>query len=339
MNSPEVSVVEPQSVPSRISVVLAEEAKVGDAQRVQRPRGDQDLRLLAGEAKPARVIVCDDSHLSPSVEGTLSPCDSVTPGPVTPMRTFPRSHQDGGECMDMHGAGGLIPTLRDPYRSSYGGCEGRIYCDRCLSNGVDDCEDWNSDYQRDIIEDVSVYYDGDSCDSEESDWEDPEDVARRERVDDYNFDLLEGMEPIVFVPGGYPSGSDRRDEYINYLDDGNDARVPDDGLIVESERKAWREYCASIYRKRFGPMGVRRDELLSVESDCEDTYHVAGWQYFDVPDGMDLMRPTAHRLLQSEITVDVDTRPHVDHYLDGPDQVDVGHDVRSLPDAVPAMLT
>ena len=103
------------------------------------------------------------------------------------------------------------------------------------SNGVDDCEDLDSDYQREIIEDVSVYYDGDSCDSEESDWEDPEDVARRERVDDYNFDLLEGMEPMVFVPGGNPSGSDRRDEYVNYLYDGNDARVPDDGSIVDSE--------------------------------------------------------------------------------------------------------
>ena len=45
MNSPKVSVVEPQSVPSRISVVLAEEAKVGDAQRVQCPRVDQDIRL------------------------------------------------------------------------------------------------------------------------------------------------------------------------------------------------------------------------------------------------------------------------------------------------------
>ena len=51
MNPPEVSVVEPQSAPTRISV------------------------LLAGMAKPARVTVCRDSHLSPSVEGTLSPPD------------------------------------------------------------------------------------------------------------------------------------------------------------------------------------------------------------------------------------------------------------------------
>ena len=36
---------------------------------------DQDLRFLAEEAKPARVTVCGDSHLSPSVEGTLSSPD------------------------------------------------------------------------------------------------------------------------------------------------------------------------------------------------------------------------------------------------------------------------
>ena len=75
MNSPEVSVVEPKPVPSRISMVLAEEAKVRDAQRVQRQRVDQYLRLLAGKAKEARVTVCDDSHLLPSVEGTPSSPD------------------------------------------------------------------------------------------------------------------------------------------------------------------------------------------------------------------------------------------------------------------------
>ena len=50
------------------------------------------------------------------------------------------------------------------------------------------------------------------------------------------------------------------------------------------------------------------------------------------------MRPTAHRLSRSEITVDVETRPHVYNDPDDPDQVDVRRDVRSLPDAVPAMV-
>ena len=78
-------------------------------------------------------------------------------------------------------------------------------------------------------------------------------MARQEYEDDYNCDLLEGMEPMVFVPGGNLSRSDRRDEYMTYLYDGNDARVPDDDSIVDRERRTWREYCASIFRKGLAP--------------------------------------------------------------------------------------
>ena len=53
---------------------------------------------------------------------------------------------------------------------------------------------------------------------------------------------------------------------------------------------------------------------------------------------MDLMRPTVHRLSRSEISVDVETRTHVDNDPDDPDQVDIGCDVRSVPDAVPVMF-
>ena len=160
-------------------------------------------------------------------------------GPVMLLRTFPQSDQGGGECMDMHGgwpglnvAGTLTALAVVNLRA------GSTVTD-VSSDGVDDCEDWDSGYQREIIDGVTVYYGGDLCDAEESDWED---VARREYVDDYN--LLEGMEPMVFVPGGNPSRSDRRDEYKTYLYDGNDARVPDDDLIVDRERRTWREYCA-----------------------------------------------------------------------------------------------
>ena len=127
---------------------------------------------------------------------------------------------------------------------------------------------------------MTVYYGGDLCDSEDSDWEDPEDVACREYVDDYNFDLLEDMEPMVFVPGGNPSRFDRRDEYKTYLYDGDDARVPDDDSVVDRERRTWREYCASIFRKGLAPFpsdapvspprSGRRDELCSHE-DWMDT--------------------------------------------------------------------
>ena len=137
--------------------------------------------------------------------GTSSPCDSDTPGPVMPMRTFPQSHQGGGECIDMHGGMSGSNIVGTPTAVAVVDLRAGSTLTDVSTNGVDDCEDWDSGYQLEIIDGVTVYYGGDLCDSEdseESDWEDPEDVARREYVDDYNLDLLEDMEPMVFVPGG-----------------------------------------------------------------------------------------------------------------------------------------
>ena len=121
------------------------------------------------------------------------------------------------------------------------------------SDVVNDSVAWDSGYQREIIDGVTVYYSGDLCDSEESDWEDPEDVVHREYVEQYNFALLEGMEPLVFVPGNSPSRAARRDVDGAYLYNGNNARVYDGDSIVDRERKTWREYCASLFREGLGP--------------------------------------------------------------------------------------
>ena len=115
------------------------------------------------------------------------------------------------------------------------------------TNGANDSVAWDSSYQREIIDGVTVYYGGDLCDSEESDWEDPEDVARRKYVEQYNFDLLEGMEPLVFVPGDIPYRTDCRDAVGVYLYDGDDARVYSDDPIVDRERETWeRTLCFAI---------------------------------------------------------------------------------------------
>ena len=45
---------------------------------------------------------------------------------------------------------------------------------------------------------MPVYYGGDLCDSDESDWDDPYDIACVEYVEQYNFDAIEGMELNVF---------------------------------------------------------------------------------------------------------------------------------------------
>ena len=116
MDSPEVPVVEPQSVPSRILVVLVEEAKVGGTHMLQCSRVDQDLRLLDGVAKPASVTVCEDSHVSPGVEGTLSSPDLagklfpvvpagvlLTVGPVGPVCLYGKKSQSDLEPVSPDG--------------------------------------------------------------------------------------------------------------------------------------------------------------------------------------------------------------------------------------------
>ena len=76
------SVVEPQSVPSRISVMLVEEAKVRGTECLVSPHVDKDPRLLAGVASPASVTVDKGGNMSPCVVGTLSQSDSDSVGPV-----------------------------------------------------------------------------------------------------------------------------------------------------------------------------------------------------------------------------------------------------------------
>ena len=46
-------------------MVLVEEAKAEGTPCLGCPREDQDMRLLAGVAKPASVTVCEDSVGSP----------------------------------------------------------------------------------------------------------------------------------------------------------------------------------------------------------------------------------------------------------------------------------
>ena len=42
---------------------------------------------------------------------------------------------------------------------------------------VDECPAWDSGYQREIIDSMTVYYGGDLCGLDESDWDNPYDIA------------------------------------------------------------------------------------------------------------------------------------------------------------------
>ena len=60
------------------------------------------------------------------------------------------------------------------------------------------CTEWDIRNDFETIDGMHVYYGGDLYDSDESDWEDPYDIACAEYVEQYNFDALEGMELKVF---------------------------------------------------------------------------------------------------------------------------------------------
>ena len=62
-----------------------------------------------------------------------------------------------------------------------------------------------------IVDGMVVYYEDNPCDSDESDWEDPYEVAGRQYVDDYDFDVSDGMDLMVLEQGEKPSGSEMMD--------------------------------------------------------------------------------------------------------------------------------
>ena len=85
------SVVEPKSVPSRISVVLVEVAEVHGAECLASVPVDKALRLLVGAACLASVTVCEDCIMMPGVVGMLSRSISDSVGPVGPGGTLSSS--------------------------------------------------------------------------------------------------------------------------------------------------------------------------------------------------------------------------------------------------------
>ena len=67
----------------------------------------------------------------------------------------------------------------------------------------DDCVEWDLRNEFETINVMPVYYGGDLCDSVDSEWDDPWDLAYREHVERYNFDALDGMM-VSEMPGRGP---------------------------------------------------------------------------------------------------------------------------------------
>ena len=88
------SVVQPQSVPSRISVVLVEESEVRGAYCLASGSADQAVRLLAGAMCLSSGTGCKAGAMMPGAVGTLSPSDSESVGPVGLFGTLSPSDSD-----------------------------------------------------------------------------------------------------------------------------------------------------------------------------------------------------------------------------------------------------
>ena len=70
--------------------------------------------------------------------------------------------------------------------------------DEALRECGSDCAKWDNRNEFETIDGMPVYYGGDLCDSDDSEWDDPWDLAYREHVKRYIFDALDGMELKVF---------------------------------------------------------------------------------------------------------------------------------------------
>ena len=70
---------------------------------------------------------------------------------------------------------------------------------------------WNTEGdvldQYETFNGMPVYYGGDMYDSEDSDWDDPYALASEAYVEDYNFDVPEGMDLMVHLHSRDPDGS------------------------------------------------------------------------------------------------------------------------------------
>ena len=130
-------------------------------------------------------LYVSDGPLSPSNPGGVFPLSHPTPG-----GTLPPGVEGLPSCKDGVGtpAGGVMicgnaySIENDPLAEEYGQTE------ILAIDGF-----WGE-----IVDGMVVYYEDNPCDSDESDWEDPYDVADRQYVDDYNFDVPDGMDLMVY---------------------------------------------------------------------------------------------------------------------------------------------
>ena len=320
-NAPELSSGGPPSVPSRISVVLVEQAKAGGTPRRECPRDDQDIRSLAGVAKPASVTVYDDSLGSPCVGGTLSssdiagrllpvgpvgipfPVGPVNPaGPVGPYIAGGPLFSDPAACAG--GPVGPYETLSS-FDSDPAGPAG------FAGGPVGPCGTL-SPFKYDPAGPDGLY------------------------VSDGPVGPLSPSNTGGFFPLSDPTPGGTLPPGVEGLPSCPDGVGTHAGVVM---------ICGNAYSIENDPFAEEygHTEILAIDGfwgEIVDGMVVYYDDYnFDMTDGMDLMvYERGGGPFRSEMTVDVETRPQVDNDPDDPDLVDIRRDVQNLPNAFPAIF-
>ena len=126
------------------------------------------------------------------VEGLVWECDDVTEESITVHDSWSDPEVVGTPAVVAMVGMNTLPIRSDAPLDCVDGVTAWITDNGCR------CE---------TIDGMTVYYGSDLCDSDESDWDDLYDITSEEYVDQYNFDVPEGMDLMVFERGRGPSGS------------------------------------------------------------------------------------------------------------------------------------
>ena len=165
------------------------------------PDGTLSLSDPAGVLFPA-VPVGPDGSLSPSdfeyaspggPVGTLPPCDN---SPAEVLVGDCRDVVDMDVTVDSFHA--VPDVFEDCAVVAMVGLDAIRTGEDTPMDGEGECAEWDIHNEFETINAMAVYYGGDLYDSDESEWEDPYNLAYPEYVDQYNFDAPEGMELKVF---------------------------------------------------------------------------------------------------------------------------------------------
>ena len=139
---------------------------------------------MVGPVGPVRTLIPEEDgpglcpigltlDLSPAV---VVPLQAGRHPTITllPVEGLERNCADiGEEIIAVHGGWSDPDVSRTPAVVATVGLIARTTADDDTLDCADECTAWDSGYQREIIDGATVYYGGDLCDSEESDWEDP----------------------------------------------------------------------------------------------------------------------------------------------------------------------